>query len=76
MFSRNPEYREAQRAAGCRACSRSIEKGEKMVSWYSCWNSGMHIHLCKDCIASMYNLVFNLEQSSETTDALAETTNC
>ncbi len=63
MRSLKPEYREAERNAGCRACSKTINKGEKMVSWYSHWNSGMHIILCKDCVSGIYDLVCNQLQT-------------
>lgn len=59
MRSLKPEYREAERNAGCRSCSKTINKGEKMVSWYSRWNSGMHVILCKECVARIYALTLD-----------------
>ena len=56
-----PEYRKAERDAYCRACELSLKKGDDMVSWYSCRNRGMHIHLHPDCVKEMYNVVIDKE---------------
>lgn len=59
MRDLKPTYRMAERNAVCRSCNKTIEKGEKMVSWWSYLNSGMWIHLCKDCCASIYTLTLD-----------------
>lgn len=44
-----PLKRPAERAAKCRACDKDIQQGEEMITWWSCRNRGMYIHLCLDC---------------------------
>lgn len=53
----SPEYRKAERDAFCRACDKTIQKGEYMVSWYSHRNQGMNIHICPTCAIDIGTLV-------------------
>ena len=52
-----PELRQAERDAYCRSCDKVIAKGDKMLSWYSHRNKGMHIHLCLECVDNIDRLV-------------------
>ena len=58
--SKIPKYRQAERDAICRVCSRVIKKKEDyMVSWYSSANRGQYIHICPSCVKDLARLLPN-----------------
>lgn len=64
------ELRLAERQAYCRYCDDLIEKGEKMLSFYSHRNKGMYIHLHLDCVKSMNELIVK-DNHEKTNDLLS-----
>jgi len=51
-----PELRPAKRLAHCRVCDEDIKIGNLMVTWYSSWNRGQHIHIHPECVAELYRI--------------------
>lgn len=55
-----PKYRQPERDAFCRVCSKVIERDKDyMVSWYSKHSQGQYIHICPDCVKVLYELIPN-----------------
>lgn len=52
-YSGEVEFRQALRKAWCRICGNEIPIGEKMATWYSSANRGMHIHLHLKCAVEL-----------------------
>lgn len=56
-----PQTRNAERDAVCRACDKKITKGSPMISWFSCRNQGMHIHLHEECAIKLGTMAVNAQ---------------
>lgn len=53
-----PEYRLAEQAAFCRVCDKELQrKVDYMVSWHSWRNRGQNIHICPECVVTLYDLL-------------------
>lgn len=49
--------RDLLRKASCSLCECSLDKGQKIISFYTIKRSGHHIILCLDCAAEIGNKV-------------------
>lgn len=53
-----PKYRQPERDAKCRVCSKTIQRdADWMVSWYTSQQQGQYIHICPDCVKVLYELI-------------------
>lgn len=53
-----PEYRLVKQVALCRVCDKELQREvDYMVSWRSIRNGGQNIHICQECVVTLYNLL-------------------
>jgi len=58
------QYRYAKKECFCRGCDKEIQPNtEKIITFYSFRNRGMHVHLCVPCVEKFNDLI--LEDSKQ-----------
>lgn len=53
------QFRAAERNAVCRFCEEDINKGDKMLTWYTNCARGQYIHLHPHCVLHLSNIIIN-----------------
>lgn len=56
------EYRKARKnGCSCKACDRDVS-GEYIISFTPCAGHCDPVHICKDCIKKMFNIISRMER--------------